>query len=246
MLSEVPWSDEFIQAIRGSLAPGEHLVAHSQCYTEIRRQRTDRAGRSRDVFFGFDWEHAALTNANLRFVRFRQQKVKTGLLSFRVDLVPEIAAMQIVPIAQVVAVQVRQYRPERLPYRSLNRLFKCEVGSVMELRVTTAAGDFSTSSPYVQFQALVDTLQSTITGTALIQHSSSMADAVTKLAQLRDAGLLSEEEFERAKGGFVGRSIEVVESSATLIRQLAQLRDAGVLTDAEFRIKKWDVLSHPG
>ena len=246
MLPEAPWNEEFIDAIRRSLSPGETLVATSQCYTELWRERLDAKSRTQYLFTGFDWEHLALTNANLRFIRFRQQKVKTGLLSFRVDLLPEIQSMQVVGIPQIVAIRVRQYQPERLPYKSLSKLFKCDVGPVAELRVTTAAGELMTSSPYTQFQALVDSLQSTITGATLASQSNSVADAVAKLAQLRDAGLLTDDEFERAKSGFVGRSIEVVESSATLIRQLAQLRDAGILSDAEFRIKKWDVLSRPG
>lgn len=242
MIAEASLGDEFVDAIRRSLSPSETLAAQSQCYTEIWRERPNGTPQ----FFGFEWEHAALTNANLRFIKFQQRKVKTGFLSSRIDMIPEVASMQVVPIPQIVAVEVRQYTPARLPYRTLNRTFKGDVAPVMQVILTTAAGQWSTSSPFLEFQALVNALQSTITGSTLAHQSTSMVDAVSKMAQLRDAGLLTDDEFDRAKAGFIGRNVEVAESSAALIRQLAQLRDAGVLTDAEFRIKKWDILSRPG
>ena len=247
MLSEAPWGQEWVDAIRRDLSPGESLVAYSQCYTEIWNERWNNSKSRTDyVFSGFDWMHVALTNANLRFVRFQKRQVKTGWLSFKVEMLPQVASSEVTPITQVVTVDTRQYQPERLPMKSLNRLFSTPAGPVMRLGVVTAAGRVEVSSPYLEFQNLATNLQSAITGGALMRQSGSMADAVTKLAELRRDGLLNDEEFERAKSGFVGSSVEVTENSAGLIRQLAQLRDAGVLTDGEFRIKKWDILSRPG
>ena len=76
-----------------------------------------------------------------------------------------------------------------------------------------------------------------------LQHQ--VAGAVTLLADLCSYGLITDEEFECAKSGFVGRSVEATETSASLICQLAALRDAGILTESEFGIKKWDILSRP-
>jgi hypothetical protein len=69
-----------------------------------------------------------------------------------------------------------------------------------------------------------------------LQHQ--VAGAVTRLAALCSDGLITDEESERARSGFVGRSVEATETSAGLIRQLAALRDAGILTESEFGIKK--------
>ncbi|NBU30022.1 MAG: SHOCT domain-containing protein [Actinobacteria bacterium] len=247
MLSEAPWGQEWVDAIRRDLSPGESLVAYSQCYTEIWNERWNNSKSRTDyVFSGFDWMHVALTNANLRFVRFQKHKVKTGFLTYKVEMLPEVASREVTPITQVVTIDTRQYQPERMPTKHLSRLFGTAAGPVMRLGVVTPAGRMEVSSPYLEFQALAASLQGAITGGALIRQSGSMADAVAKLADLRREGLLTDEEFERAKSGFVGSSVEVTENSAGLIRQLAQLRDAGVLTDGEFRIKKWDILSRPG
>ena len=69
-----------------------------------------------------------------------------------------------------------------------------------------------------------------------LQHQ--VVDAASRLAALCSDGLITDEEFECAKSGFVGRSVEAKETSAGLIRQLAALRDAGILTESEFGIKK--------
>jgi hypothetical protein len=60
---------------------------------------------------------------------------------------------------------------------------------------------------------------------------------------LLDEGVLTQEEFERAKSGFVGKAGDLPESTASSLRQLNSLFVDGILSEAEFRAKKFDVLS---
>ena len=73
--------------------------------------------------------------------------------------------------------------------------------------------------------------------------SASMADELQKLAQLTKEGILSQEEYERAKNQLIGVSSSQVDEATKLLRQLHELRTQGVLSESEFNMKKWDVLS---
>ena len=70
-----------------------------------------------------------------------------------------------------------------------------------------------------------------------------MADELGKLALLAREGVISDEEFEKAKELYLGKTPDRQEAAITNLRQLHSLLKSGVLTDGEFRLKKWDILS---
>ena len=247
MFTEPAWGPEWVTGLCRVFAPGEQLACYSRCYSEVWHERFNAAQGRTDVNFGgLVWRQIALTNANLWLTSWRTERVKTGFLSSKLVTYPEPVDVMSVPVSQVASLAVRQSQPAREPAAVLEQLLGTKPGPVASMSITFPGGALEVSSPYTQFEALAGNLQHAMTGASLARNSGSVADAVSRLAELRRDGLLSDEEFERAKSGFVGSSLEITETSAGLIRQLAQLRDAGILTDAEFRIKKWDILSRPG
>jgi hypothetical protein len=72
---------------------------------------------------------------------------------------------------------------------------------------------------------------------------TDMAAQIGALAELRKEGILTEEEFVRAKEAFIGKTPDAQQQAERNLRSLKQLRDSGVLSEAEFRAKKWESLS---
>lgn len=122
-------------------------------------------------------------------------------------------------------------------------MFGTDVGEVSGVNVQFPNGVFDVASPYNEFAALIKKLESMLAGAAIATQVTSASDAISKLAILKSEGIISEEEFERSKAGFMGSPVEVVETSASLLRQLHSLYKTGVLTESEFNMKKWDILS---
>jgi hypothetical protein len=78
---------------------------------------------------------------------------------------------------------------------------------------------------------------------ALSVKSPSLADEFEKLFQLAHDGVLSSEEFKKAKEAYLGKTPDVRDLAVSNLRQLHSLYKSGVLTEGEFRLKKWDILS---
>jgi hypothetical protein len=70
-----------------------------------------------------------------------------------------------------------------------------------------------------------------------------VADELSKLAALRDAGLLSASEWERATSLFLGKPSSARDEAIAQLRSLHALHRDGVLSESEFNSKKWDVLA---
>ncbi|MHA1815740.1 MAG: SHOCT domain-containing protein [Candidatus Heimdallarchaeaceae archaeon] len=68
-------------------------------------------------------------------------------------------------------------------------------------------------------------------------------DQLQKLAELAKQGLLSNEEWERAKELFLGKPAEKQKNIYNTLIHLHTLYKKGVLTESEFNMKKWDILS---
>lgn len=244
MISQTPWGPEWTDAVSRSLAPGETLVGQTNVYTEQYQQVwNDFLKIWQNKFVGFDWMSVALTNINVRFIRFQTERVKTGFLSSEVRSVPQLYVNQAVPIHQITSFGTRKFIPQTHPYKTLKKQLGVDPGEVVAINLVYAGGVFDVASPYFEFDAIAQSIQSAMAGTAIAKQAESVADAVSRLAELLRDGMLTQDEFDRAKQGFVGVSMEVAESSAALIRQMYQLQQAGVLTEGEFRIKKWDILS---
>jgi hypothetical protein len=72
-------------------------------------------------------------------------------------------------------------------------------------------------------------------------------DVAAQLAALNDLfsdGILTPDEFTRAKEIYLGKSPDAQILLDQSLRSLKQLRDVGALSDAEYEAKKWDVISN--
>ena len=72
--------------------------------------------------------------------------------------------------------------------------------------------------------------------------TTSLADGLRKLTDLREEGALTEAEFEAAKAEMFVIPPDVIERD---VRKLADLREEGALTEAEFEVAKSQILVPP-
>jgi len=73
--------------------------------------------------------------------------------------------------------------------------------------------------------------------------TSSVAEELAQLAILRDKGVLTVDDWERAKSLFLGKPRDQQDAAIAQLRKLHELQRDGVLSESEFNMKKWDVLS---
>ena len=102
------------------------------------------------------------------------------------------------------------------------------------------------TSPFVEMKEVVRGIDAAKSGALIVKNTTAAADALDQLVPLLNDGILTQEEFDRAKEGFLGATVEVRESSVGLLRQLHSLHKSGVLSESEFNMKKWDILSKDG
>lgn len=73
--------------------------------------------------------------------------------------------------------------------------------------------------------------------------SASIADEISKLAALRDEGVITGDDWERAKDLYLGKRPSERDEAVKQLRKLHDLRRDGVLSESEFNSKKWDILA---
>jgi len=73
--------------------------------------------------------------------------------------------------------------------------------------------------------------------------SSDVAELLRRLKMLKDDGVLTDEEWERAKVRYLGHAPDQREAMLRTLGGLSDLRKAGVLSSVEFEIKKRDFLA---
>ena len=71
----------------------------------------------------------------------------------------------------------------------------------------------------------------------------SAADELGKLAALRDSGVLTPQDWDRAKGMYLGKNPDSRGAALSHLRGLHKLYTEGVLSLSEFNTKKWEVLT---
>lgn len=92
-------------------------------------------------------------------------------------------------------------------------------------------------------KAFVDKLKLVVAGRDTPPARTGVADELQKLAMLTREGILSEDDWARAKDHLIGVPASQIDEATQLLRQLHALRAQGVLNEAEFNMKKWDILS---
>ena len=252
---ETPWrTDEYRDAIVSVLSPGEVLVAFADCLCIER----SAPALSAEVEKGY-WGFLALTNINIR----QGTWVTPGSYFWGTTGIPtaEMESSTAYAIGDVVAASHSKGRRKGEPLlggpitQVLSRTAKVVgkdfflprrqlVNSCLSLSLTLTSGELiEVASPFVEFEALVTNIDAAKSGALIVDNTAAAANALDQLVPLLNDGILTQEEFDRAKDGFLGATVEVRESSVGLLRQLHSLHKSGVLSESEFNMKKWDILS---
>ena len=226
---------EYREAITAELSPGEQLLAACECYT-------NRVGE-KEKAPQMSWFILALTNINLRQYWWRSESSAS---------IPEVGGMNTFPIGDVASHQYGSERPLKEVRERLDRSFGdwSATGVEGEIAVLTLGlsngKTFKAYSPHEELRHFTKQLDALKSGALIVDNTAAVADALDQLVPLLNDGILTQEEFDRAKDGFLGATVEVRESSVGLLRQLHSLHKSGVLSESEFNMKKWDVLSKDG
>ncbi|MDQ1308669.1 MAG: hypothetical protein QG671_4504 [Actinomycetota bacterium] len=92
-------------------------------------------------------------------------------------------------------------------------------------------------------EPFIDAFTSAMTRISAVRAVPDVAEQLQALHSLFSEGVLTAEEFQRAKELFIGCPADAELKAERSLRNLKQLLDAGILTESEFRSKKWQVLS---
>ncbi|CAN5590712.1 hypothetical protein BH10ACT2_BH10ACT2_28490 [soil metagenome] len=131
-----------------------------------------------------------------------------------------------------------------IPLHQISSMGETRHGGLFAARTmsfTGPTGPETWRTVLVQGAHLVDLLKARISAGA--PKPIGVADELSKLAVLRDEGILTDDEFQRSKALFVGATPDQQSEALNLLRQLHALQRSGVLSEMEFNMKKWDVLS---
>jgi hypothetical protein len=111
--------------------------------------------------------------------------------------------------------------------------------------VSWAQGDEIWMANTMQADQLVRALEIGFNRRHMAGRSGDLADELAKLAKLQHDGVLSADEFARAKALFLGSPPDAQAEAIQHLRELHSLYRSGVLSEGEFNTKKWDILSGP-
>ena len=73
--------------------------------------------------------------------------------------------------------------------------------------------------------------------------TSSISKEIEQLKRRTEEGLITSDEYERAKEIFLGKPVNARDEFVTVLRNLHSLYKSGVLSESEFNSKKWEILS---
>lgn len=118
--------------------------------------------------------------------------------------------------------------------------------SVVLLKLTYLDGQsFAYESQYEEASDLAKSLQIAHAqfqgGTS--RNALSVAEEIEKLSKLKDMGILSTDDWERAKQLYLGKPPDSREATIKTLGHLHELFKTGALSESEFRMKKWEILS---
>lgn len=151
------------------------------------------------------------------------------------DLV--LAGSTMTPISKISSVSVAERRLYLSPFGK-NVLVISIWGEGILMNV--ASNDINYAKDFVTV------LKSLTAQKEALQGTKSISEELEKLSQLNKEGILTDNDMEKAKELFLGRTPEKTDQSMMLLRNINELRRQGVLTEMEFNMKKWDILSGKG
>ena len=258
-----PWSgSDFRDSILARLSPGEELVSFADCL-----EPEFYLGEFVDnEYLRVQWYFLAITNINIRQGSWTMNESKPrgprmewlGRRPSSWTVSNEISAMSSYAINDITTTSFSKAPVEgRVSGRITEVLgqelwpdptgFRQKTQDVLFLTLTLANSTvISVVSPFVEFEELVASIDAAKSGALVVENTAAAANALDQLVPLLNDGILTQEEFDRAKKGFLGATVEVRESSVGLLRQLHSLHKSGVLSESEFNLKKWNILSEDG
>ena len=267
MISSPQNGPEFENAIRETLVQGEELISFANGWVHI-----DRVGfglffeykRNPDRYF--QWIYLALTNINIRSGQFASDKnsVKaeaypTGVwgldqvVSYRTEKYPYLDYSILeqpkgnkfnIGRDYVDYSLLRAEHRTGIKQKEMKKLASKRELAIHAVQISLANGDGDKIySFFDEMSTLGRNIEEMKSGALLASQATKAADALGVLTPLLQEGIISQEEFDRAKAGFLGTTTKAQENSASQIRQLHSLHKDGVLTEGEFNMKKWDILS---
>jgi hypothetical protein len=249
---------EYRDAIVSRLSPGEQLVSFADCFEPMWWIPGDGSAWT---CTGGTWYFLALTNINIRQGTWVfTEHMTTGFLktlwegrSAGITPTPAIHTMSAIALDDIVRTTDSKMAIDPMvvmrmqPLLSKTTLQQSRELECVQLLLTLTNGDsIDIISPFVEINQLVKDIDAAKSGALIVKNTTAAADALDQLVPLLNDGILTQEEFDRAKDGFLGATVEVRESSVGLLRQLHSLHKSGVLTESEFNLKKWDILSKDG
>ena len=242
---------EYRDAIVSRLSPGEQLVSFADCFEPMWWIPDDGSAWT---CTGGTWYFLALTNINVRQGTWMFTQHKEGLFKpTTIAPTPEIHTMSAIALDDLVRTTDSKMAINWMVARHMQPLLTKAIlpnyvePECVQLALTLTNGDsIDITSPFVEIGQLVKDIDAAKSGALVVKNTTAAADALDQLVPLLNDGILTQEEFDRAKDGFLGATVEVRESSVALLRQLHSLHKSGVLTESEFNLKKWDILSKDG
>ncbi len=253
MITSPQSGPEFSEGIQRTLADGEDLICFANAWQVIGRSEYNR-GRypdgSADIIH-YENIYLALTNINIRIGVWKTETKKTGRFKKEISVLPECEPRNQFGVDEVVLTTSFTWKhtfskdaPCPIPELIQSIPNPSALNTIFFLRLSLSNSlELEVASIYDALKNFGQNLDQRKSGSLLAKETSKAAGALGVLTSLLEEGMISQEEFERAKGGFLGTTTEVQESSASQIRQLHSLHRDGVLTEGEFNMKKWDILS---
>ena len=260
MISSPQNGPAFENAIRETLVQGEELISFANGWVHHLPQRGLEI---------FKWIYLALTNINVRFgqwasdfksvtpeahptevwgldqvVSYKSEKYPYG--DYVRNERPDFPPLNQYPVQprfvdhNLLDAELRT----GLKKKEMKKLAKRGELAIHTVQISLVNGDGDKIySFFDEMSTLGRNIEEIKSGALLASQATKAADALGVLTPLLQEGVISQEEFDRAKAGFLGTTTEAQENSASQIRQLHSLYRDGVLTEGEFNMKKWDILS---
>ena len=267
MLTSPQSGPEWESAIKETLVPGEELINFENCWF----QPWAELPWFHKKWEVYEWRYIAVTNINVRCGAWKWEfkgntvtQVQSECFEVSCLAIDDIQIFQVVEITWGQWIQncgphsgsyppngkgllldekrtgINKDRKKNLfpNFGSLNQL------PIYGLNVKLKSGEEDAFfSIFENMKTVGKNYQEVKSGGLLATKAGSAANALEKLVPLLEEGIISQEEFDRAKGGFLGSTTEVQETSVNQLRQLYSLHNDGVLSEGEFNMKKWDILS---
>lgn len=267
-LNKFSLQDDLATAIDKSLPSGEFAIQHSSIFTV----GANWIEKGQMWCYHIDsWSFLTLTNVAYRFYQFQlgqqltneQEAKKISLMAQGLSeakatrkaigwfgspatiLLPEIVFAKSLPLSEVSSNSYHETDPGRGFCSIGGAMVQAgyEMDTVGVLQFNCGGEHYVIYSPFSALAEIFRQADAIKSGAAIASSIISTEASLTRLKSLLDEGVISHDEFEKAKSGLVGRAADLPESTTSTLRQLNSLFLDGVLTEAEFKAKKFEVLA---